>query len=175
MQTETTFERLQSLLPEVFSSKRQTGELYLRFCLSSSLYAAVPLTRIVETLRLSTISITPIPNMPAYTLGLMGNRSQVFWVLDLAQRLNLTQGNKRIRHHNVVVVGLPDITHQNPNSLLLGLSVQQIQTTLRLHPEEVNFEADDIVPELQPYCQGWFKHQGEQTFLLNVDALVSTD
>lgn len=175
MQTETTFERLQSLLPEVFDSKRQTGELYLRFCLSSSLYAAVPLIRIVETLRLSTISITPIPNMPAYTLGLMGNRSQVFWVLDLAQRLNLTQRNRRIRHHNIVIVGFPDIADQSSNSLLLGLSVQQIQTTLRLHPEELNFEAGDIMPELQPYCQGWFQHQGEQTFLLNVDALVSTD
>lgn len=175
MQAETSFERLQSLLPEVFNSKRQTGELYLRFCLSSSLYAAVPLTRIVETLRLSTISITPIPNMPAYTLGLMGNRSQVFWVLDLAQRLNLLQENRRIRRHNVVVVGLPDIAHQSPNSLLLGLSVQQIQTTLRVHPEELNFEADGIAPELQPYFQGWFQYQGEQTLLLDVDALVSTD
>ncbi len=175
MQTETTLERLQSLLPDVFNPKPQIGDLYLRFCLTSSLYAAIPLAKIVETLRVPTTSITPIPNMPAYTLGLMGNRSKVFWALDLAQRLSLTQGSRHLRHHNVIVVELLTMAHQGAETIWLGLTVQQIQTTLRLHPEEFKFEVDNITPKLQPYFQGWFQHNGEKTLLLDVDAIASAD
>ncbi|ESA32818.1 chemotaxis signal transduction protein [Leptolyngbya sp. Heron Island J] len=175
MQTETPLERLQVLLPDVFNPKPQTGDLYLRFYLSSSLYAAIPLNRIVETLRISATSITPIPNMPAYILGLTGNRSNVFWILDLAQRLALPQTAKRLRHYNIIVVELLGMTQPETKKLWLGFTTQQIQNTLRLQPEELNFEVSNIMPELQPYLQGWFQHQGEKTLLLNIDAIAQAD
>ncbi len=175
MQTETTLERLQLLLPDVFNPKPQTGDLYLRFCITPSIYAAVPITRVRETLRLPTKSITPIPNMPAHTLGLMENRNKVFWVLDLAQQLALTQNPQRVRHHNVIVVELLAMAHQGAASLLLGLSVQQIQTTVRLNPGALTFNPDGIRPELQPYFQGCFQADDEQTILFNIDAMVNAD
>ena len=173
MQTETALERLQNLLPDVFNPKPQTGVLYLRFDLASSLQAVIPLTRVIETLQMPAQRITPIPNMPTYALGLMENRNKVFWALDLAQRLNLSSGGRRIRQHNIVIVNLPSLSDQETDSLLLGLSVQRIQTTIRLHPDEMNFETDGISPELQSYFQGWFEHQGSQLFMLNIDAIAS--
>lgn len=173
MQTETTLERLQSLLPDVFNPKPQRGDLYLRFQLIPSLYAAIPLAKIVETLRISATSITPIPNMPTYTLGLMGNRSQVFWALDLAQRLGLSQGSRRLRYHTIIIIEILTIANQGAETSWLGFSVQQIQTTFRLHREELTFDIDDIEPNLQPYCEGWFQHNNEKTLLLNVDAIAS--
>ena len=178
MQTETTLERLQTLLPDVFNLKPQTGDLYLRFDLASSLQVAIPLIRVIETLQLPAQRITPIPNMPTYILGLMENRNKVFWAIDLAQRLKFTQSRRRVRQHNIVIVNLStdsSASDQGPDSLLIGLSIQQIQTTLRLHPEELNFDVGTIKSELQPYFQGWFEHQEKKIFLLDIDAIVTMD
>lgn len=178
MKTESTLERLQSLLPEVFNPKPQTGDLYLRLDISSSLHAAIPLKRVVETLRLPAQRITPIPNMPPHALGLMESRNKIFWVLDLAKRLAIPQNRTRIREHNIVIVALPTLSYspsQESESLLLGLSVHQIQATLRLTPEELNFETGNIASELQPYFQGWFHYHRAKTLLLNINAIASND
>ncbi len=175
MQTKTTFERLQSLLPDVFNPKPQRGDLYLRFRLAPSLYAAIPLAKIVETLRIPATSITPIPNMPVYILGLVGNRSKVFWALDLAQRLGLSQGSRRLRYYSIIIVEILTLAQQGAETSWLGLSVQQIQTTFRLHQEELSFDIGGIEPNLQPYCEGWFQHNSEKTLLLNVDAIASAN
>lgn len=175
MQTETALERLQRLLPDVFNPKPQTGDLYLRFCVAPSLYAAIPIERIVETLYIPENSITPIPNMPAHILGLMGNRSNVFWALDLGRLLDLNRRTMRIQHHHIIVVESLPMEHQGAGALWLGLSVQNVQTTLRLHLDRLNFTTEDLTPQVQPYVQGWFQHNDDKTLLLNVDAIASKD
>lgn len=178
-QARSSIDRLQLLLPEVFTPQEdRVGEMLLRFQLGDGLNVAISLERIVETLRLPVESLTPMPNMPACTLGLMENQGKVFWVVDLAQALGLTQGSPRTREYEIIIIdALPLDNSSTANAsasgetLLLSLAVAKIRSTLRLAPDEMDAATDDVMPMLQPYVQGRFQRDGEQTLILSVEAL----
>ena len=178
MQTQTSLDRLQMLLPEVFNPTSQTGDLYLKCVIGPSLKAAIPLKQIVETLRIPAQSITPIPNMPAWTLGLMGSQGKIFWAIDLAQLLEVSQDNFRSRQYDIIVVETLPISpsettpaNHGAESLLLGLSVQQIQRTLRLQPDELELSVLDTMSGLIPYIQGRVQQNDDELLILNVEAI----
>lgn len=172
MQTKTSIERLRELLPDVFEPKAQTGQLYLRFRLGSTINATLPLNRVVETLQVTASSITPIPNMPASVLGLMGNQGKVFWAIDLAHLLGVEQGPHRPRHYDMVILETHS-TDQDNNSLWLGLYVQQIQNTLRLTADEVQPPISHQGEHFMPYLKGQLQQQGQEILLLDVDAITN--
>lgn len=181
LQERSSLDRLQSLLPEVFTPSSRTGELFLRFQIGQNLNAAISLERIVETLRLPAQGLTPMPNMPACTLGLMENQGKVFWAVDLAQALGLTQAAARTREYEIIIIeSLPldnSATASNTNNgetLLLGLAVAKIRSTLRLQPEEFQASNAPSMPALQPYVQGCFQRDDDETFILSVEALSNT-
>ena len=180
LQARSSLDRLQSLLPEVFTPKARTGELFLRFDLGRDINAAMSLERIIETLRLPTQSITPMPNMPACTLGLMENQGKVFWAVDLAQALGLTGGAPRTREYEIIIIEalpLDNSTNAAANAangemLLLGLAVAKIRSTLRLDSGEIATSLPEAVPPvLEPYIQGSFQRDDNQTLILSVEAL----
>ena len=178
MQTQPSLDRLQVLLPEVFNPKPQTGELYLKFDLGSSLSAAISLGQIVETLRIPVQSITPIPNMPPCTLGLIGSQGKIFWAIDLAQLLGVSQEKFRSRQYDIIVVEALPITQLDKTDfdndaevLLLGLSVQQIQRTLRLQPGELEPPLVEATLDLAHYVQGRVRQNGDEMLILNVEAI----
>ena len=180
LQARSSQDRLQSLLPEVFTPKVRTGELFLRFQLGNGINAAISLERIVETLRLPTPSITPMPNMPACTLGLMENQGKVFWAVDLAQALGLTQSAPRTRQYELIIIEALPLDNSttaaansaNGETLLLGLAVAKIRSTLRLDSNEIETSTTGAVPPvLEPYIQGSFQRDNSQTLILSVEAL----
>ena len=64
---------------------------YLCFSLGSEEYA-IPLLTVKEVIAMP--EITPVPQTPAYFLGIMNLRGQVITILDLRQKLNIKpQGN----------------------------------------------------------------------------------
>lgn len=180
LQNRSSLDRLQSLLPEVFTPKVRTGELFLRFDLGSGISTAISLERIVETLRLPSPSITPMPNMPACTLGLMENQGKVFWAVDLAQALGLTQGAARTREYEIIIIEALPLDNSataaanaaNGERLLLGLAVAKIRSTLRLDASEIETSLPgDIPTALEPYSKGSFQRDDRQTLILSVEAL----
>ena len=176
--TYSSLDRLQSLLPEVFDAKSRTGELFLRFELGDGINVAIALDRIFETLRLPAEKLTPMPNMPSSTLGLMGNQGQVFWVVDLAQALGLERSLGRTRQYEIIIVEALPLDNSataaantaNGETLLLGLAVAKIRSTLRLEAAEIT-AADHSDPILAPYVQGQFQRDGDEALILSVEAL----
>ncbi len=179
LQARSSLDRLQSLLPEVFTPNSRTGELFLRFQLTNSIEAAISLERIVETLRLPAQSITPMPNMPTCTLGLMENQGKVFWAVDLAQALGLSQGATRTREYEIIIIeALPldnsttaTANSTNGETLLLGLAVAKIRSTLRLQSDEIKAPIANTLSALEPYIQGSFQQNDDETLILSVEAL----
>ncbi len=170
----TPLERLQQLLPDLFEPPQQHGELLLRFQLGPTLQAAISLERVVEVLQIQATSVTPIPNMPPATLGLMSAKGSVFWAVDLAQVLGLSVPRQRSRRYEVIVIQTfaQGKMRTTDMPLLLGLVVSRIRGTLRIDPEAIESAPADVPRELTPFLQGQIR-QGEETLLLSVDAIAS--
>lgn len=172
MQTKTPIERLQALLPDVFEPKTQTGQLYLQFRLGSQISAALPINSIVETLQVPASSVTPIPNMPASALGLIGNQGKVFWAIDLAFLLEIEQGPYRPRQYDMIIVEVPSTAQEN-HTLWLGLSVQQIQSTLRLNQDEIQTPSSQQSVHLISFLEGQLQQQDQDILLLDIEAIAN--
>lgn len=175
----TSLDRLQALLPEVFNPQAQKGELYLKLRLGGSLDVAISLQPVVETLRIPATALTPIPNMPSCTLGLIGSQGRVFWVVDLSELLGLMPDSLQPRQYDILVVQAPTggdrlgtVQSDAEEELLLGFSVQQIQRTLRLQSEQLSPPSSQVPPSLRPYVQSSVQQAGEELLILNLDALL---
>jgi positive phototaxis protein PixI len=106
MTANTTLTRLQQLLPELFQPLVVTGDLYLRCQLTPEIPALLPMARVQEALLVPATAISPMPNLPAFTIGIMNARDRVFWVVDLGQLLGLPPLPTNPREYQVVVMQL---------------------------------------------------------------------
>jgi positive phototaxis protein PixI len=180
MQTDSSLDRLQQLLPELFNPKPRQGELFLKFELGPNLTAAIALEHVFEILRVSGNRITPIPQMLPPILGLMNTKGKVFWAIDLAQRLGLHQPAYPDRYYEMIVVQLssvealttlPEDLRANPDLPLLGLCVPRIRGTLRLAPEAIQSPIDQVNPAIRPYLRGCAPEGPETILILSVEAI----
>ena len=171
-------ERLQELLPELFSSEAQDGELLLRFQLTECINAAFSLEKVVEALRVPAEQVTPIPNMPEATLGLMAMKGKVFWAVDLAQLLACPKVGPRSRFYEMIVIRIPAISDAG-EELFLGLSVHRIRGTYRLIPGALASPGSvpgSVVAEaslLMPYLRGQVQDPQETWQVLSLETILS--
>lgn len=169
-------DRLQALLPELFSPRAQTGELLLKFQLTDQVQAAISLERVVEALQVSADRITPIPNMPEATLGLMTLKGKVFWAVDLARLLAFPKVAQRSRRHEVIVIQAPSVggSAHRGEELLLGLVVNRVRGTFRVEEEAIASPTTALgAGLLAPYMRGQVCDQQQETWLLlSVEAIL---
>jgi positive phototaxis protein PixI len=162
--TQTTLERL----------NRQ--ETYLHLQLTRDIHAVIPMHadgsgeggdkshQLQEVLTLSIDRLTPIPNRPRWVMGLLNQRSRIFWVLDLADFL-----------------GFPPLTtdDQTPSCAIIqvdrrviGLGVQQVCGIVRMNPDRVRSAVGTVSPTLEPYLRGCVSRSNESLLVLDPSALV---
>ncbi|MEM6253199.1 MAG: chemotaxis protein CheW [Cyanobacteria bacterium P01_D01_bin.156] len=150
-------DRLQQLLPELFTSQTIEGEQFLRLQLTSELTVAIPLSWVEETLLVSPQQITPIPNMSSHVMGLMSSKGQVFWAINLLQLLNLPIALPSSQHYEVVVIRvlpLEPVTNIASEQLFLGLVVPKIRGSIRLTLEDIVSPETEIDINLLRYLSG---------------------
>jgi positive phototaxis protein PixI len=173
MTTNTTLTRLQQLLPELFQPLVITGDLYLRFQLTPEIPALLPMDRVQEALLVPATAISPLPNLPAFTIGIMNARDRVFWVVDLGQLLGLPPIPTNPRDYQVVVMQL---AATEPESLdsgdysaepSLGLAVRRVRGVDRFEPQNLQLSVADVPECLQPHILGCFIEAEEQILVLN--------
>ena len=168
-------ERLQQLLPELFNPKPVSGEQFLRLQLTSDLTIAISLSWVEETLLISPQGVTPIPNMPAHVLGLMGAKGQVFWAINLAQLLELPVVLESSQYYEVVMIRAvspePDQTTSAQEELFLGLVVPKIKGSIRLALEEIISPINEVSATFHPYLSGQVVLDGETILILSAEAI----
>ncbi|NEP61795.1 MAG: chemotaxis protein CheW [Symploca sp. SIO2G7] len=167
--------RLQQLLPELFNPKPVSGEQFLRLQLTSELTIAIALSWVEETLLVDTQWVTPMPNMPPYTLGLMSSKSRVFWATDLIQLLKLPVEFTTSQNYEVVVIRAlaNDGQPLQDEPLFLGLVVPKIRGAVRLTREEIVSPLNEVDENLQPYLSGQVFVDGETVLILSAEAIGS--
>jgi positive phototaxis protein PixI len=181
MTTNTTLTRLQQLLPELFQPLVVTGDLYLRFQLTPEIPALLPMARVQEALLVPATAISPLPNLPDFTIGMMNARDRVFCVVDLSQLLGLSPIPTNPRDYQVVVIQLsatepesiaerlqgridPSSSSGEPS---LGLAVRRVRGFARFESQNLQLSAQDVPECLQPHLLGCFIEANEQILVLN--------
>lgn len=136
---------------------------YLKFSLGKH-KALLPTHQILEVVTVPTISITPMPNMPPALLGLINQRSQVFWVTDLALLLGLPAVYPNSQQYDLILLQL--------NQVLLALRVQEIINIINLTPQEIGAAPAHMPANLTPYLRGCLLQADEVVLALSAEAIL---
>jgi positive phototaxis protein PixI len=146
---------------------------FLRFHLSSTETALLPIDSIKEILQIPTTAVLPVPNMPASVLGVYNRRGNILWLVDLGVQLGVShvavvhasvlqpkpkQPRQVIaapRHRITAVPTLNTILIQVEQEVL-GLVVSQV-LDLETHPlsDLQPPVADLFPPQLSPFIQAY--------------------
>jgi twitching motility protein PilI len=168
MTANTTLSRLQELLPQLFQPVEVVGDAYLRFQLTPDLPALLSMERVQEALLVPANTISPLPNLPAHTIGVMNARDRVFCVVDLAQLLGVAAPLPTQREYQVIVVNLSD------TGKFLGLAVSRVRGIMRLAVNQWDSIGAEIPDVLTPYLSGCVMDGNDRLLGLNTDALLTS-
>lgn len=173
MSTEiSNFSRLQELLPELFQTNQLQGDSYLRSQLTPEINVLMSMESVQESLLVNEEQITPIPNMPAYFVGLMNSRDRVFGLIDLPQFFGLTdkvRNSRRIYH--TIVTRVTESSNSEPE-LLLGFVLHQVQGVTRINSEQMESAPANLPSSLMPYLSRCLIDRQRQVPVLDLANII---
>lgn len=141
------------------------GDPYLKLRLSESVPVALPMEAAREVVVVPAEQITPIPNMPNCVLGLLNQRSRVFWVVDLSIMLGYAGITANSRQFNVVILQVGKVP--------LGLAVPIVQEVTRFAADIIQSPIGTVAPQIAPYLRGCLPEEQEILLVLDPDAIVN--
>ncbi len=153
---------------EVHSNRlqRTVGDAYLKLQLNQQTSAVLPMAHVQEALVVPVGRLTLMPNMPACVLGLLNQRSQVLWVIDLPQMLDLQTLDTDVQHYSIAIVRV--------GSIPLGLVVQEVKGVMRWSSDSIQPPIGAVAPDLVPYLRGCMLQPTEVLLVLDAEAIVNS-
>lgn len=136
------------------------GEKYVVFCLGADFFA-VSSDKVSEVVQM--LSVTPLPNVPAWLLGIADLRGTIISVVSLRKLLD-TPGAAAQPRTKFIVLKSRDFPSP------VALAVDRLSEILVLPNEEIHFLKD----EKTPYLLGRTMYQSNALTLLNVENLFSS-
>lgn len=176
MTTNTTLTRLQQLLPELFQPLVVAGDLYLRFQLTPEIPALLPMAQVQEALLVPATAISPLPNLPAFTIGMMNARDRVFCVVDLGQLLGLPSLLVNPHNYQVIVINFRALGTESRDApeKYLGLAVLKVSGVARFETKPLPMLAENCPTCLEPYLLGSLTEKNRQIFVLNPEPIANS-
>lgn len=176
----STTDRLQDLLPQLFSNKKYEGNYYLKFQLTSQINALLDLKYVQESKIIDSTQITSIPNLPEYVVGMMSCRNRVFLAVDLAHLVGFIPQTINLRQYQTIIVDNSQDDLPSAEAHLYGLTVRKIQGITRILPEQFNGEIASAPDILCPFVQSFVELNPEnhdsaipqRTFLIDLPQLI---
>ncbi|MEM7112568.1 MAG: chemotaxis protein CheW [Chloroflexota bacterium] len=142
---------------------------YVVFALSGSIYAA-PAAHVREVSQLA--SVTRIPNVPNWLLGVTNLRGDVLSLIGLRAFLGLTGNghqNKFVPNDQQVMVVHSE---KHASSITTGLVVDEIQDIRYLDTDKIDELSAPIEDQVAPYLQGVYEEDGRLLILLDLEKLL---
>jgi twitching motility protein PilI len=150
-----------SLAPVAYVGRSHT---HIRFNLTHQTPAVLPLSCVQEAITVPTQRITPMPNMHPCLSGLMNRRSQVIWVVDLAQMLGLSASFYNSQQFNLILV--------QTEAMPLMFRVQEVSGILNIHSDLIQPAPANISSSITPYLDGCVSLNSELLLVLNAEAIA---
>ncbi|BAU43174.1 chemotaxis protein CheW [Leptolyngbya sp. O-77] len=150
-----------SLAPVSYVGRSHT---HIRFNLTPQTPAVLPLSCVQEAITVPAQRITPMPNMHPCLSGLINRRSQVVWVVDLAQMLGFSSGFYSSQQFNLILVR----TEATP----LMFRVQEVSGILNISPDLIQPTPANFSSNIAPYVDGCVSLDSELLLVLNAEAIA---
>jgi positive phototaxis protein PixI len=174
MTTNTSLARLQQLLPQLFQPAQVIGDPYLRFQLTPEIPVLLSMERVQEALVVPANSISPLPNLPDFSIGLMNARDRVFLVIDLAQILGLPPLPINPQKYQVIVIQSSVMESADQESKkYLGLAVRQVRGVARFETAQLQSLSGDFPSCLTSYLLGSFGEAAARILVLDTESIVN--
>jgi positive phototaxis protein PixI len=145
--------------------RKQTDEAYLKLQLDDRNHAVLPIEFAQEVLIVPASRLTYMPNAPVCMLGLLNQRSRVFWVADLPQMLGLEPLATDVHLYNIAIVQV--------QKAALALAVQAVKGVQRLNRDLIQSPIGTVDPSLTPYLRGCIPQNREVLLVLDPEAIVN--
>ncbi len=147
-------------------SLQSIGDPYLKVQLTPQMAAVLPMEQAQEAIAIPYERITPVPNMPIFALGLLNQRSRVFWAIDLPLMLGLSTQPINGQQYNLVIIK----SGNNP----LGLVVPTVQSVVRFNLNEMYSPIGEAPSSLVCYLRGCFSEAGKTLWVLDPEAIINS-
>jgi len=143
-------------------ARPEDEEQYVIFTLAGAEYAA-PITNVIEIGR--PLSVTPVPNVPDWVVGVANLRGDIISMVDLRAFL----GMERIGYGHASRM-LVAQAHQG--HLTTGLIVDRVSGIWYLPVDQIGAPAAPIEDQVTPYLRGVYELDGRLLVVLDLDRLL---
>ncbi|MDJ0844511.1 chemotaxis protein CheW [Crocosphaera sp.] len=146
------------------TGKKVIGDPYLQLQIDSEIQLLLPMVTTKEVLIFPASRLTFMPNMPPVFLGLLNQRSHIFWVVDLGKLLNLSSLKLESQEYPIAII------HSGKKAL--ALAVEKVVGVIRFPQEKIQSPLNNIQPSLTPYLQGCLPQDRQIFLILDPDAIL---
>ncbi|MBD1909413.1 purine-binding chemotaxis protein CheW [Leptolyngbya sp. FACHB-16] len=158
-------------LTQVDQSQRGTLQ-FLRFPVDDRTHAMLPVEQLTEVLTLASAQVVPIPDMPAWVLGVYNWRGEILWIVDMGQLL----GVRSLHQHSTVLSSYMVLVAQpqrSGSSARLGLAVRTVDDLHWCDPSDIASPPPAVItPHLVPFLRGYtLGTDGEMLLALDITPL----
>jgi purine-binding chemotaxis protein CheW len=108
--------------------------------------------------------ITPLPNNPAWALGVINMRGEVTPVIDFRRKFSAMQ---IVYDEETIIIAI-----KLPSDRVMAIVADSIETIVEIDPADLQ-AASDIGAGLDPrYIEGLAQYKGEMISLINIDIML---
>ncbi len=135
---------------------------FLKFYLQEDTKAMLPVRQITEVLKIQFDRIVPIPQMPAWVMGVYNWRGDILWMVDLGHLMGFNpwyQKNANLSKHTAIVLSPHKDRSKSSreSNINLGLVVSQVEDIETLNVAEIQTPTGvNIGSHLASFLQGYW-------------------
>lgn len=148
-------------LPQI---KTLLGEPYLKLQMYDNI-VLLPMKYTQEVLVVPHQKVTIMPNTPNHVIGLLNQRSHIYWLIDLSLFLELEMKYQNSQEYNIVIIKV--------NNIPLGLVVEKIKGVTRVNVDEIQSPLNKTFPHLIPYLSGCVMENNKFNLILNPQIILN--
>lgn len=152
-----------TVAPSRVERGRGEGQEHVVFTLAGTDYA-LPISNVLEIGR--PLSITPVPNVADWILGVANVRGDIVSMIDLRQFLGLSRGDQGPNGRLIVVRGTAE-------EVVVGLRVDQVKGICGVKPEAVLPPTSLTESGVTPYLRGVTERNDRLLAVLDLDRLLA--
>ena len=156
----------------------ETDRQFLRFQLHKGNKAMLPIEQITEVLKIQFSQIVPIPQMPAWVMGVYNWRGDILWTIDLGHLIGFEPWYQKSinRPNHTAIVLSPNKKRKDSvqNNIHLGLVVSQVEDIEMCNVADIQIPPSSVTAKLASFLDGyWLRSSEDMIMVLNGRSIVA--